>query len=148
MGRTACTEPQCLHKGALYLTPTLMKVKWRRWSWPPAFHDRTWGRGGTSPPIFNLGTRGGGGRWKVSCMHCLLYLWWMCPLDNELSSVYIILYILWICFCHIDTLMYFSKSFICFIWDLCSNTGVYVDCLLANQFQPSGMQYIQIMFKF
>ena len=62
----------------------------------------------TSPPIFNLAIRGGG---VVSCMHCLLCLWWMCAHGNELSSVYIILYVLWTCLCQIDTFMYFSKVF-------------------------------------
>jgi len=26
MGRTACTEPQCLYKGVLYLTFTLLRI--------------------------------------------------------------------------------------------------------------------------
>ena len=29
MGRTACTEPQCLYKGALYLT----FLQWTGWLW-------------------------------------------------------------------------------------------------------------------
>ena len=47
MGSTACTEPQCLYKGALYLYLTFISTT-------PL---RTSGSGGTQPVIFNLTIR-------------------------------------------------------------------------------------------